>query len=266
MNVHKMYLQKLEEKAMTNRDMGLSKRNNGYVIAIVICIGAFAVLLALSMSAHATWGHTTYSVFLKEWKSTEQANYHAGGPNHPYIGNYNHYGGEIDGKKGWKWSWWNTGYYVPIKFTGSVTFKAKPSGGITSDTSSAGRAPKGGLVIGSIGVSIGPWSVGIPTADYISYCYNPATLTGTWTDYRTYDASLMNSDFAFWQSMYPYSSTYNKDQKVVIKMGVVRAGAADPLQQPQPVINGYDSSSAYFVLGDNNGGDDGYIDPIWKNS
>jgi len=266
MNVHKMYMQKLKERAPTEINAERVWKPDKYVLTMIVGIGALAVLLALSMSAHATWGHNSHMIFLKEWKSTEQANYHAGGPNHPYIGNYNHYGGEIDGKKEWKWSWWNSGYYVPTKFTGKVQFRGNPSWGITSDDSSKGRSPHGGLVVGSISVTIGPWSVGIPTFDWISYSYNANTHTGTWTDYRSYDSALMNSDFAFWQAMYPYSSTYNKDQKVVIEMSVVRAGSADPFSTPQPPINGYDSSSVYFLLGDNNGGDDGYIDPVWKNA
>ncbi len=235
-----------------------------------VLLGMFGfvfLLLVISAYAHGTWGHTTHRVFLEEWKNTEQAKYYVGGSNHPYIGSWdkdNRYGGYIDGKKEWKWDWLHTGYYVPTKFTAKVHFEPNPySTSIRSENSPNGRAPKGGLVLGSIGVQIGPWSVGIPTFDYISYSYQSSTLTGSWVDYRSYAASLLNDDFAFWQAMYPYSDTYNHNQKVVIHTSVTRTGFNDiPGVGFVPV--GSDCSSATFVLGDNTGNDDGYIDPVWK--
>ncbi len=268
MNIYKMFQREVNRKAGISREAEYSRSYRKYEIILGL-FGFIFLVLIISAYAHGTWGHTDHRVFLEEWKNTEQAKFYAGGSNHPYIGTWdkdNRYGGYIDGKKEWKWDWLHTGYYVPVKFYGRIHFEPKPyMSSIRSEDSNNGRAPKGGLVIGSIGVQLGPWSVGVPTLDYIDYHYDQSSLTGTWTDFRSYDTGLFNDDFAFWQAMYPYGSAYNHDQKVVIYMKVTRMGSPNPIPGGNHIPSGWDYSSAYFVLGDNNGDNDGYIDPVWKN-
>jgi len=253
---NKMMIEKYYRKEPMNNEIG--SQYLSFLILITLLILIFLILL-ISTTVYGTWGHTPHDVTLEERKHSSIANIYVVGPNHPRIGNYNHYGVYIDGKQGWVWDGLQSGWRVPNYFHVEIKFLPNPSGSLTSEDSDIARAPKGGLVASTLTVKVGKWSVTIPSMDYISYSYDSSRLVGSWTDTRDYVKALLKDDFACWQAMYPYSNSYNRDQKVNIYIFVGRNYDSESFHKWG------DHLTASFTLGDNKGGDDGYIDPVWKN-